>query len=94
MAPKGTAARSFVGRIGHRREVVLPKQPCDDAGSNSGDQVGVSMRGHLLVLKPRKIAVETEQLTVTETKSGQKGAAQIRRGAFRAWRDIRRELDR
>ncbi len=51
---KQTSSLAFVGRVGQRRQVVLPKPLCDEIGLGEGDFVEVTVKGGLMVVKPTR----------------------------------------
>jgi AbrB family looped-hinge helix DNA binding protein len=82
-----------VGKIGQRRQVVIPKDMLDDLGMREGDFVEFEKARGRLVIK-RKEPVDAEHtLTAAEAKIVRKGERQLRRGQSRPWADIKHDLD-
>ena len=83
-----------IGKIGQRRQVVIPKEICEDLGLETGDFVEVTQVNRTVVIKPKKIVDADDVLTPEEEKIVRKGAAQIRRGEYVTLADIEHDLDR
>ena len=83
-----------IGKIGQRRQVVIPKQIFEDLGLETGDFVEVTQVNRTVVIKPKKIVDADDVLTPEEEKIVRKGDAQIREGKFKTWSDIKHGLAR
>ena len=83
-----------IGKIGQRRQVVIPKDICDELGLETGDFVEVSQVNRTVVIKPKKIVDADDVLTPEEEKIVLKGARQLREGKSRVWSDIKHDLAR
>ena len=86
-----------VGKVGKRRQVVIPKKICEELGLQEGDFVEIELKEEegVILLKPKKPAdAETEDvLTPEEEELVAKGFEQIRRGEYVRWEDLQDELD-
>ena len=83
-----------IGKIGQRRQVVIPKQIFEDLGLETGDFVEVTQVNRTVVIKPKKIVDADDVLTPEEEKIVRKGEVQIREGKFKTWSDIKHGLAR
>jgi len=57
-----------IGKIGQRRQVVIPKEICDALGLQTGDFVEVTQVKRTVVIKPKKI-VDADELLTAEQKA-------------------------
>ena len=75
-----TKERRVISRVGRRRQVVIPKNICNELG---------------LVLKPIKLAKNPrlETLTPEEERIVAKGLKQLRQGEYLTWDQLKHELD-
>ena len=89
---KETTAGSYVGRVGQRRQVVLPKPLCDEIGLGEGDFVEVSAKGGLMLVKPKRLVDADDTLTPEEAKKVRHGMKQLREGKTRPWSAGKHEL--
>ena len=83
-----------IGKIGQRRQVVIPKEICEDLGLQTGDFVEVTQVKGTVVIKPKKLVDADDVLTPEEEAIVRKGEAQIRRGEFVTLEDLEHDLDR
>ena len=89
---KGSTSSSFVGRVGQRRQVVLPKSLCDEIGIAEGDFVEVSAKGGLMLVKPKRLVDADDVLSPAEANKVRHGLRQMSEGKTRAWRTAKHEL--
>lgn len=83
-----------IGKLGQRRQVVIPKDICDDLGLEVGDFVEVRQVKGTVIIKPKKLVDADDVLTPEEEKIVRKGEAQLRRGQYVNLEDLEHELDR
>jgi AbrB family looped-hinge helix DNA binding protein len=83
---------SYVGRVGQRRQVVLPKSLCEEVGLEEGDFVEVTVIGGSMVVKPMPIPDTDETLTPREASKLRHGLKQAKDGKTRPWSTVKREL--
>ncbi len=83
-----------IGKIGQRRQVVIPKAIFEELGLETGDFVEVTQVNRTVVIKPKKIVDADDVLTPEEEKIVRKGEAQIRRGEYVTLEDLEHDLDR
>lgn len=81
-----------IGRVGQRRQVVIPKQVCVAAGLHEGDFVDVQHRNGTVVIKPKRLVDAEETLTPAEEKKVARGFKQLQRGRSTAWKVLKRDL--
>ena len=83
-----------IGKIGQRRQVVIPKEICDALGLQTGDFVEVTQVKRTVVIKPKKIVDADYVLTRAEEAIVRKGEAQLRRGEYVTLEDLEHDMDR
>ncbi len=82
-----------VSKVGQRRQVVIPKDICDDLGITEGDFVEVTKGDGNVVIKPKKLIDADDLLTPDEEAIVRAGEEQIKRGDVVDWEDIKKELN-
>jgi AbrB family looped-hinge helix DNA binding protein len=83
-----------IGKIGNRRQVVIPKDIFDELGLEIGGFVEVQKVKGTVVIKPKKLVDAEEVLTPAEEASIRKGEAQLRKGKSKTWSQVKDELAR
>jgi AbrB family looped-hinge helix DNA binding protein len=83
-----------IGKIGQRRQVVIPKDICDALGLQTGDFVEVTQVKRTVVIKPKKLVDAEDVLTPEEEAMVRKGERQLRQGKSKSWQQIKHELAR
>jgi len=69
-----------ISKLGQRRQVVIPKEICDELGLQEGDFVEVSRVEGQVIIKPKKLVDADDVLTPEEEKVVRKGEAQLKKG--------------
>jgi AbrB family looped-hinge helix DNA binding protein len=62
-----------IGKLGQRRQVVIPKDICDALGLSVGDYVEVNRVKSTVVIKPKKLVDADDVLTPEEEATVTKG---------------------
>jgi AbrB family looped-hinge helix DNA binding protein len=78
-----------VGKIGRRRQIVIPKRIMDDLRMREGDFVELEATKGKFVIRRKKVVDPEDTLTAAEATIVRKGEKQLRRGQSRSWADIR-----
>lgn len=81
-----------ISKVGLRRQVVIPKEICDDIGLATGDFVEVSRAGGAVVIKPKRLVDREDTLTAAEEKVVAKGFKELKRGQSAPWPRVKRGL--
>ena len=81
-----------IGRLGQRRQVVIPKEICKQLGLQEGDFVDVGMEKGAAVVKPKKLVDTDDLLTPHEEKLVHKGETQLKKGKYVLWEDLKKDL--
>jgi AbrB family looped-hinge helix DNA binding protein len=82
-----------VSKLGKRRQVVIPKEICEELGIREGDFVEVNREGNTIVIKPKRLVDPDDILTPEEEKMVAKGFEQLKRGEYVTWEELKDELD-
>src|SRR5215470_15305410 len=90
--PRGAAMP--IGKIGQRRQVVIPKEIFDALGLQTGDFVEVTQVKRTVVIKPKKLVDADDVLTPEEEAIVRKGEKQLRQGKSKPWSQVKHELAR
>ena len=94
MATKATPVRERVGRVGQRRQVVIPREILEALNLREGDFVAFAEQKNGVLIKPKRLVDPEDRLTVAEAKVVRKGEAQFKRGESKPWRDVKHALPR
>ena len=78
-----------ISKLGQRRQVVIPKEICDELGLQEGDFVEVSRVEGQVIIKPKKLVDADDVLTPKEEKVVRKGEAQLMKGQHVSWTHTR-----
>ncbi|MGD0126218.1 MAG: AbrB/MazE/SpoVT family DNA-binding domain-containing protein [Terriglobia bacterium] len=94
MNPKSAATRERIGRVGQRRQVVIPREMLDSLRLREGDFVAFSRQANGVLVKPKRLVDPDDVLTPAEAKKVRQGMEQIKAGRFKLGRDVKDGLDR
>jgi len=92
--PKSTTTRERIGRVGQRRQVVIPREMLESLHLREGDFVAFTRHANGVLVKPKRLVDPDVVLTPAEAKKVRRGMAQIKAGRFKLWRDMKDELGR
>jgi AbrB family looped-hinge helix DNA binding protein len=84
-----------VSKLGQRRQVVIPKDICEELGLQQGDFVEVTgdPENGTVVIKPKKLVDPDDILTSREEALVRKAEQEIKRGEVVDWEDVKTELN-
>jgi AbrB family looped-hinge helix DNA binding protein len=91
---KTTPTQERVGRVGQRRQVVIPQEILKTLKLRAGDLVAFAEQKNGVLIKPKRAVDAGETLTPEETKIVRRGEAQLKRGESKPWRTIKNALPR
>jgi AbrB family looped-hinge helix DNA binding protein len=81
-----------ISKLGQRRQVVIPKQICDELGLREGDFVEVTSDAGKVVIKPKKLVDADDILTPEEEELVRKGEAELRKRKHVPWGELKKQL--
>jgi AbrB family looped-hinge helix DNA binding protein len=88
------AARERIGRVGQRRQVVIPREMLETLNIREGDYVAFAQRQNGVLIKPRRVVDPDDVLTPEESALVKKAEREIREGKFVSLPQLRHDLDR
>lgn len=86
------ARASAVSRIGHRRQVVIPKKVFDALSLAEGDFMEVTVENGRVAMKPRKSAHGGDTLTAADAKKLRHAIQQVKAGKTKPWPQVKHGL--
>jgi AbrB family looped-hinge helix DNA binding protein len=87
-----TPVRERIGRVGQRRQIVIPREIFDKLQMREGDFVAFSQKDNGVLLKPKRVVDPEDALTPAETKRLRRSLKQTQEGKTRPWPQIKHEL--
>jgi AbrB family looped-hinge helix DNA binding protein len=82
-----------ISKLGQRRQVVIPKEICDELALKEGDFVEISSIEGKVVIKPKRVVDADDILTPEEEAVVRKGESQLKRGKRVLWGDFKKTFD-
>lgn len=81
-----------IGKLGKRRQVVIPKEICDELDLHEGDFVEVKRAKGAVLIKPKKGVDPEDVLTPEDETSIKRGLEQLKRGEYVDWDELKKRL--
>jgi AbrB family looped-hinge helix DNA binding protein len=81
------------GRVGQRRQVVIPREILETLKLQAGDLVAFAEQKGGVLIKPKRAADTDEVLTPAEARKVRHALKQVREGKTKTLAQIRHELD-
>jgi AbrB family looped-hinge helix DNA binding protein len=91
---KTTPTQERVGRVGQRRQVVIPREILETLKLQAGDLVAFAEQKNGVLIKPKRAATADDALSSEEAKIVRRGEAQLKRGESKPWRVVKHALPR
>jgi AbrB family looped-hinge helix DNA binding protein len=82
------------GRVGQRRQVVIPREILETLKLQAGDLVAFAEQKNGVLIKPKRMVNSDDTLTPAEAKLVRRGEAQLKRGESKPWRVVKDALSR
>ena len=92
MAGKTATTEERIGRVGQRRQVVIPRDIFENLDMREGDFVAVEQHGRSVVIKPKKLVDRDDVITPVEAKRLRRSLKQTRQGKTQPWSQVKHEL--
>jgi AbrB family looped-hinge helix DNA binding protein len=83
-----------VGRVGQRRQVVIPREILETLKLQAGDMVAFAERKNGVLIKPKRTVDPDDTLSPEEAKIVLRGEAQLKHGESKSWRLVKNALSR
>jgi len=94
MATRTTAAtQEQIGRVGQRRQVVIPRELLETFKLQEGDFVAFSRQANGVLIRPKRLVDPDDVLTPGEAKKVRRAMNQVRQGKTKPWGQVKHELD-
>jgi len=89
-----TATRDHdrVGRVGQRRQVVIPRDLLEAMKLREGDFVAFSRHASGVLIRPRRLVDPDDVLTPAQARKVRHALKQASQGQTKPWRQVRHEL--
>lgn len=81
-----------ISKVGQRRQVVIPKEICEDLGLKEGDFVEVKESKGSVLIRPKRLVDSDDILTPEAEALIRKGEAQLKKGEYVSWDDLQRKI--
>ena len=91
---KATPTHERTGRVGQRRQVVIPREILETLKLQAGDLVAFAEQKNGVLIKPKRAVDEGDTLSPEEAKIVRRGEAQLKRGESKPWRVVKHALPR
>ena len=82
------------GRVGQRRQVVIPREILETLKLQAGDLVAFAEQKNGVLITPKRMVNSDDTLTPAEAKLVRRGEAQLKRGESKPWRVVKDALSR
>jgi len=89
-----TATLERIGRVGQRRQIVIPREIFDHLHMREGDFVAISQKGNCVLVTPKVLVDSDDTLTAEEARLVRSGEAQLKLGKSKSWCDVKHALAR
>lgn len=94
MGVKSTTTPERIGRVGQRRQVVIPREMLETLNIHEGDFVAFTQKQNGVLIKPRRVVDPDDVLTPEESALVKKADREMREGKFVTLAQLRHDLDR
>lgn len=74
-----------ISKLGQRRQIVIPKQICEQVRLEEGDLVEIEVTPQGIILKPKKLVDADDVLTPEEERRVRLGENELKRGKATKW---------
>jgi AbrB family looped-hinge helix DNA binding protein len=91
---KTSPTQERTGRVGQRRQVVIPREILETLKLRAGDLVAFATQKNGVLIKPKRMVGPDDTLSPAEAKIVRRGEAQLKRGESKPWRVVKHALSR
>jgi AbrB family looped-hinge helix DNA binding protein len=91
---KTTPTQERIGRVGQRRQVVIPREILETLKLQAGDLVAFAEQKNGVLITPKRTPDPDDTLSPAEAKMVRRGEAQLKRGESKSWRAVKHALSR
>ncbi|PYT22555.1 MAG: hypothetical protein DMG57_34910 [Acidobacteria bacterium] len=93
MAGKISTTQERIGRVGQRRQVVIPREILKTLKLQEGDFVAFSKQANGVLIKPKRVADPDDVLRPAEAKKLRRSLKQARQRKTLPWSQVKHDLD-
>jgi len=94
MPAKTATTEERIGRVGQRRQVVIPREIFDNLDMRTGDFVAVAQRGNSVVIKRKTLVDPDDVLTPKEAALVKKAEREMKQGKYVTLAQLHHDLAR
>lgn len=94
MAQKTATTEERIGRVGQRRQVVIPREIFDNLNMREGDFVAVAQHGDSVVIKRKALVDPDDVLTPEEVALVKKAEREMKQGKYVTLAQLHHDLAR
>jgi AbrB family looped-hinge helix DNA binding protein len=94
MGVKSTTTQERIGRVGQRRQVVIPREMLETLNLQEGDFVAFAQKQNGVLIKPKRVVDPDDVLTPEESALVKKAEREMRQGKFVTLAQLRHDLER
>jgi AbrB family looped-hinge helix DNA binding protein len=87
-----TSAQESIGRVGQRRQVVIPKDMLEKLRLHEGDFVALTQQANGVLIKPKRLVDPDDVLTREESALVSKARREMREGKYVSLAKLEHEL--
>jgi AbrB family looped-hinge helix DNA binding protein len=91
---KTAPAQERIGRVGHRRQVVIPREILETLKLQAGDLVAFAEQKNGVLIKPKRVVDRDDVLSATESALVNKAEHEMRQGKYVTLDQLRHDLAR
>ena len=92
MAGTTAATQERIGRVGQRRQVVIPRDMLETLKLHEGDFVAFSKQANGVLIKPKRLVDPDDVLTPAEAKKLRRSMKQARQGKTLPWSQVKHDV--
>jgi AbrB family looped-hinge helix DNA binding protein len=89
---KTTPTQERTSRVGHRRQVVIPREILETLKLQTGDVVAFTEQKDGVLIKAKRVVDPDDMLTPAEAKKLRRSLKQAREGKTQPWSEIKHDL--
>ncbi len=89
-----TPTQERVGRVGPRRQVIIPREFFEKLQMREGDFVAFSQKDNAVLMRPKRLIDPDDLLTPEESALVKKAEREMRQGKYVSLDQLRHDLDR
>ena len=87
-----TPTTEKIGRVGQRRQVVIPREMLETLNIREGDFVAFTRKTNGVLIRAKRLVDDDTILMPEEAKVVRRGEAQLKRGDLKSWRAVKHAL--